>query len=130
MVIESFQSRPVWLFGLSVRSADRFCVPVQFHYGAASSSFDILTMLYAAATRYAHNPARLLPRYRVFRNPPTVFIHPKISSTFLRHLWLIAYPSCRVVRSSTFEPRRSVMFWAMCGVTPSLLSFSTRAAVS
>jgi hypothetical protein len=30
-----------------------------------------------------------IPRYRVFRNPPTVFIQPKISSTRFRIRWLI-----------------------------------------
>ena len=28
------------------------------------------------------------PLYRVLRNPPTVFIHPNISSTRLRTFWL------------------------------------------
>jgi hypothetical protein len=30
------------------------------------------------------HPVRLIPSTRLFRNPPTVFIHPKISSTRLR----------------------------------------------
>ena len=45
------------------------------------------------------------------------FIHPKACSTCLRFRWLIAYPGCRVVRSSMALRRRSpVANCATCGV--------------
>jgi hypothetical protein len=47
----------------------------------------------------------------------TVFVQPKISSTFLRTRWLMVYPGCRVVRASIADPRCSLMFWATWGVT-------------
>jgi len=50
-------------------------------------------------------------------NNPIVFIQPNTSSTRLRSRWLIAYPACRVVRSSIALDRR-VVFCATWGVTP------------
>ena len=57
----------------------------------ASSSainLDIPTRLYAVATNSPYSPVLSTPRYRLLRNPPTVFIHPKIDSTRLRTLHL------------------------------------------
>ena len=49
---------------------------------------DILKRLYAVATNSPHSPVLSTPRYRLRRNPPTVFIHPKIDSTRFWTLYL------------------------------------------
>ena len=61
--------------------------------------------------------------------PPTVFIHPKISSTRLRALWLRAYPACRVVRPSMALDLPDV-FCATWGVTRRCRIAATHSRVS
>lgn len=46
--------------------------------------FDILARLYAAATESPRSPVHAIPAYLLQRNPPTVFILPKMDSTHLR----------------------------------------------
>ena len=59
--------------------------------------FFIPTSLKAATPKINIHPNRSVPRCHVFRSIPTVFNHPKVSSTRFRFLGLIGYPICRVV---------------------------------
>ena len=49
-----------------------------------TARFRMRTRLYAAAAKVNIHPTRSFPRNFTLRNPPTVFIHPKISSTRFR----------------------------------------------
>ena len=49
-------------------------------------------------------PTLASPRCRTLRISAIVFSHPKHSSIRFRFFWLIAYPACRVVRSSMALP--------------------------
>ncbi len=58
--------------------------PVHRRYPVPSPRFLIRTRLYAAAVKLKCQATFSVPMYRVFRKTPTVFIHPKISSTRFR----------------------------------------------
>gem|GEM_PF-7074989 len=82
------------------------------------------------ATNYPASCVRANPRNLVRRNPPTVFIHPKISSTPLRLRWGMVYTGGQVVRPSIARDRVAVWSRATCGATPSVRTAVTHALMS
>src|SRR6185295_12721866 len=58
--------------------------PARGSHAAWTARFRMRTRLYAAAAKVNIHPTRSFPRNFTLRNPPTVFIHPKISSTRFR----------------------------------------------
>ena len=67
-------------------SAPRHSADSRPHVG--TSRLRILTRLYAAAVNVNTQPTFGLPRWRVLRINPTVFIQPKTSSTRFLRFWL------------------------------------------